>query len=36
MAETVALVANQDKHIRTPDNFLKCIADSEEDSKPHN
>jgi len=36
MVETVALTANQDKHIRTPDNFLKGIADSAEDSKPHN
>jgi len=36
MVEIVALVANQDKRNRTPDNFLKGIADNAEDSKPHN
>jgi hypothetical protein len=35
-AETVALMANQGKRIRTPDNFLTDIVDSAEDSKPHN
>jgi hypothetical protein len=34
--ETVAPMANQGKHIRTPDNFLTDIAGSAEDSKPHN
>jgi hypothetical protein len=36
MAETVALKANQDKRIRIPDNSLRDIAGSAEDSKPRN
>jgi hypothetical protein len=35
MVETAALMANQDKHNRTPDNFLMDTADTAEDSKPH-
>jgi hypothetical protein len=36
MVETAAPMANQDKRIRIPDNFLRGIVGSAEDSKPHN